>query len=74
MVKVTEVEPDAAVPVLRTYLSQVPINQPYFDVAPDSPEEASPKRPPAIRSFESRPPRTQAPGEPGPEHCPVDAP
>ena len=40
MVKVTEVEPDAAVPVLRTYLKQVPITRPYFDVRPESPDEA----------------------------------
>ena len=39
-VKVTEVEPDAAVPVLRTYLKQVPITRPYFDVRPESPDEA----------------------------------
>jgi hypothetical protein len=38
-VKVTEVDP-TAVPVLRTYLKQVPITRPYFDVTPDSPDEA----------------------------------
>lgn len=34
------VEPALAAPVLRTYLKQVPVTRPYFDVTPDSPLEA----------------------------------
>ena len=34
-----EVDARAAAPVLRLYLSQVPIVRPYFDAGPDSPDE-----------------------------------
>lgn len=36
--KVSELEPHAAVPVLRKYLREVPVVRPYFDVAADSPD------------------------------------
>lgn len=35
--RVIEVRPDRAAPVLRQYLEDVPVTQPYFDVRPDSP-------------------------------------
>lgn len=37
---ITEVGPEEAAPVLRQYLQQEPITQPYFDTQPDSPLEA----------------------------------
>lgn len=38
-VRVTEVAPEEAAPVLRHYLNDVPIVRPYFDVGVDSPLE-----------------------------------
>ena len=35
-VRVTELAPEAAAPVLKTYVQRVPITRPYFDVAPDA--------------------------------------
>ncbi len=37
-VRVREVSPEEAAPVLRAYLAQEPITRPYFDVTLDSPE------------------------------------
>jgi deazaflavin-dependent oxidoreductase (nitroreductase family) len=39
-VRVVEVGPEEAVPVLRTYLREVAVTRPYFDVDLDSPDEA----------------------------------
>ena len=36
-VRVTELAPEAAAPILRTYVERVPITRPYFDAAPDAP-------------------------------------
>ncbi len=38
-VRVAEQGMAASVPVLRKYLREVPITRPYFDAAPDSPDE-----------------------------------
>jgi deazaflavin-dependent oxidoreductase (nitroreductase family) len=38
--RVEEVGVPEAVLVLRNYLSEVPVTRPYFDAAPDSPDEA----------------------------------
>jgi deazaflavin-dependent oxidoreductase (nitroreductase family) len=32
--------PDDAVPVLRKYMTEIRVTRPYFDAAPDSPDEA----------------------------------
>lgn len=37
--EVVEASPEDAAPVLQTYLQEVSIVRPYFDVTPDSPEE-----------------------------------
>lgn len=37
--RIEEVGPEQAAPILREYLQQVPIARPYFDVTPDSPLE-----------------------------------
>jgi deazaflavin-dependent oxidoreductase (nitroreductase family) len=37
---VTEPASADAVPVLRTYMAQVRVTRPYFDAAPDSPDDA----------------------------------
>ena len=37
---VTEPRPSDAVPVLRPYMAQVRVTRPYFDAAPDSPDDA----------------------------------
>jgi deazaflavin-dependent oxidoreductase (nitroreductase family) len=36
---VEEAEARAAVPVLRKYMSEIRVTRPYFDAAPDSPDE-----------------------------------
>ena len=36
-VRLKELAPDAAAPVLKTYVERVPITRPFFDVAPDAP-------------------------------------
>jgi deazaflavin-dependent oxidoreductase (nitroreductase family) len=36
-VHLKELPPDAAAPVLMSYLKRVPFTRPYFDVAPDAP-------------------------------------
>jgi deazaflavin-dependent oxidoreductase (nitroreductase family) len=38
--KVTELGPSDAVPVLRRYMAQIRVTRPYFDAAPDSPDDA----------------------------------
>jgi hypothetical protein len=35
-VRVKELAPEAAAPVLKAYVQRVPITRPYFDVAPDA--------------------------------------
>jgi hypothetical protein len=40
MLRIEEVGPTDAAPVLRRYLKKVPIVRPFFDVTPDSPPEA----------------------------------
>ena len=35
-VRVKELAPEAAAPILKAYVEQVPITRPYFDVAPDA--------------------------------------
>lgn len=37
--RVTELTPEASVPVLRQYLREVPVTRPYFDVTADSTDE-----------------------------------
>ena len=37
---VTEPGPSEAVPVLRRYITQIRVTRPYFDAAPDSPDDA----------------------------------
>jgi len=39
-VTIVELGPQESAPVLKEYLKQVPIVQPYFDATPDSPLEA----------------------------------
>jgi deazaflavin-dependent oxidoreductase (nitroreductase family) len=39
VVRATELEPAASVPVLRTYLTEVPVTRPYFDMTADAPDE-----------------------------------
>jgi len=36
-VRVEELTPEAATPVLKAYVERVPITRPYFDAAPDAP-------------------------------------
>ena len=36
---VTEPAPSEAVPVLRRYMAQIRVTRPYFDAAPDSPDD-----------------------------------
>jgi deazaflavin-dependent oxidoreductase (nitroreductase family) len=36
-VRLKELAPEAAAPVLKAYLERVPITRPYFDVTPDAP-------------------------------------
>jgi deazaflavin-dependent oxidoreductase (nitroreductase family) len=36
-VRVKELAPEAAAPVLKAYVERVPITRPYFDVPPDAP-------------------------------------
>jgi deazaflavin-dependent oxidoreductase (nitroreductase family) len=36
-VRVKELAPEAAAPILKAYLERVPITRPYFDVTPDAP-------------------------------------
>ncbi len=36
-VRVKELAPEAAAPILKTYVERVPITRPYFDAAPDAP-------------------------------------
>jgi deazaflavin-dependent oxidoreductase (nitroreductase family) len=36
-VRLKELAPEAAAPILKTYLERVPITRPYFDAAPDAP-------------------------------------
>jgi deazaflavin-dependent oxidoreductase (nitroreductase family) len=36
-VRVKELAPEAAAPILKTYVQRVPITRPYFDAAPDAP-------------------------------------
>jgi len=38
--KITEASPTEAVPVLRKYLTEIRVVRPYFDAAPDAPDEA----------------------------------
>jgi len=48
-VRLKEFSPEAAAPILKTYIERVPITRPYFDVAPDAPLAAftaeAPKHP-----------------------------
>jgi hypothetical protein len=37
---VTEPGPSEAVPALRRYMTQIRVTQPYFDAAPDCPDDA----------------------------------
>jgi hypothetical protein len=36
-VRMKELGPEAAAPVLKAYVERVPITRPYFDAAPDAP-------------------------------------
>ena len=36
-VRVQELAPEAAAPILKAYVQRVPITRPYFDVTPDAP-------------------------------------
>jgi deazaflavin-dependent oxidoreductase (nitroreductase family) len=48
-VRVQELAPEAAAPILKTYVERVPITRPFFDAAPDAPLAAfaaeAPKHP-----------------------------
>jgi hypothetical protein len=48
-VRVKELAPEAAAPILKAYVDRVPITRPYFDAAPDAPLAAfaaeAPKHP-----------------------------
>jgi deazaflavin-dependent oxidoreductase (nitroreductase family) len=48
-VRVTELAPEAAAPILKAYVERVPITRPYFDATPDAPLAAfvaeAPKHP-----------------------------
>jgi deazaflavin-dependent oxidoreductase (nitroreductase family) len=48
-VRVKELAPEAAAPILKAYVERVPITRPFFDVAPDAPLAAfaaeAPKHP-----------------------------
>jgi len=35
-VRVKELAPEAAAPILKAYVQRVPITRPYFDVTPDA--------------------------------------
>jgi deazaflavin-dependent oxidoreductase (nitroreductase family) len=37
MVRVQELAPEAAAPILKAYVERVPITRPFFDAAPDAP-------------------------------------
>jgi len=37
--RVAELGPEDSIPVLRQYLREVPVTQPYFDETPDSPDQ-----------------------------------
>ena len=50
-------DPDTAVPVLGAYLKQVPITRPYFDITPDSPDEAFAEEASRHPASELTPPR-----------------
>ncbi len=39
-VRIAELGPAEAAPILRRYVAQVPIVRPYFDVGPEAPAEA----------------------------------
>jgi deazaflavin-dependent oxidoreductase (nitroreductase family) len=36
-VRVKELAPEAAAPILKAYVERVPVTRPYFDAAPDAP-------------------------------------
>jgi deazaflavin-dependent oxidoreductase (nitroreductase family) len=36
-VRVKELAPEAAAPILKAYVERIPITRPYFDVTPDAP-------------------------------------
>jgi len=48
-VAIVELRPEEAAPILKDYLTQVPITRPFFDVTPESPLDAfaaeAPRRP-----------------------------
>ena len=52
-VRVKELAPEAAAPILKAYVERVPITRPYFDVAPDAPLAEFVPWPPGIRSSRS---------------------
>jgi hypothetical protein len=37
---IAEATPEEVVPMLRTYMTEVRVTRPYFDAAPDAPDEA----------------------------------
>jgi len=39
-VMIVELEPDESAPVLKKYITEIPITRPFFDVRPESPLEA----------------------------------
>jgi len=40
VVRVAELGPEESAPVLKRYVTEVPITRPFFDVTPDSPLDA----------------------------------
>jgi deazaflavin-dependent oxidoreductase (nitroreductase family) len=51
-VRVKELAPEAAAPILKAYLERVPITRPFFDVAPDAPLAAFAAEAPAHPVFQ----------------------
>ena len=60
--KVAEVEPEQSALILRAYLQQVPLTQPYFDVTPKSSHEAFVANAPRHPVFRLLDPTNQEPG------------
>lgn len=70
VVRATELDPGASVPVLRKYLAEVPVTRPYFDLTADAPDDGliaeSSRHPvfeitPLPRSLEDATPPASAP-------------
>jgi hypothetical protein len=58
---VTEPAAADAVPVLRRYMAQIHVTRPYFDAAPDSPDDAIKAELPRHPVFQLTPARPPTP-------------